>query len=375
MNRTTALVRALRTASLALAAAVGAVALGAATAHGASPGVVISEVYAGGGNAGATYANDYVELFNRGSSTVDLSGWTVQYAPAAGTSWQATALTGSVAPGRHYLVALASAAAVGSTLPSPDATGTTNLAASGGKVALSSGAAALTCGASAGSCSASPLVADFVGYGGAADYEGAAAAAALSNTTALVRSGGGCDDTDSSSADFASAAPAPQSSAAAAAPCGSGSTPPPGGGTAQGATVNVDVQPVLSLSLDQPTLGFGSVAPGSTPSPLAEKVTVVSNDAAGYALTVHRSAFAPADLPLGIAATAPSGGVLGSGISGSTLAGVPVAPAADLLLGTRAAASASGGDPWPTSVGFVSALPAVSAGLHTATITFTVIGR
>ena len=43
-------------------------------ASGASPDLVVSQVYAGGGNSGATYANDFVELFNRGSSTVDLSG-------------------------------------------------------------------------------------------------------------------------------------------------------------------------------------------------------------------------------------------------------------------------------------------------------------
>ena len=49
---------------------------------------------------------------------------------------QATPLSGSIAPGRYYLVQLASTAAVGAPLPAPDATGTTNLAASGGKVAL-----------------------------------------------------------------------------------------------------------------------------------------------------------------------------------------------------------------------------------------------
>ena len=41
-------------------------------------------------NSAAPYTNDYVELFNRGSSAVDLSGWTVQYATAAGTAWTAT---------------------------------------------------------------------------------------------------------------------------------------------------------------------------------------------------------------------------------------------------------------------------------------------
>ena len=86
-------------------------------ASGASPDLVVSQVYAGGGNSGATYANDFVELFNRGSATVDLSGWSLQYATAAGTSWQVTALAGSLAPGHHYLVALASGGTNGAALP------------------------------------------------------------------------------------------------------------------------------------------------------------------------------------------------------------------------------------------------------------------
>ena len=93
-------------------------------ASGASPDLVVSQVYAGGGNSGATFANDFVELFNRSSSSVDLSGWSVQYAPATGTSWQVTTLTGSLAPGHHYLVALASGGANGAgfrpqTRPAP----------------------------------------------------------------------------------------------------------------------------------------------------------------------------------------------------------------------------------------------------------------
>src|SRR5262249_30334385 len=98
--------------------------LAAAGAQGASSDVVVSQVYAGGGNSAASYTNDYVELLNRGSSTVDLSSWSVQYATAAGTTWQPTPLTGSLQPGHFYLVQLASSAAVGSPLPAPDATGT-----------------------------------------------------------------------------------------------------------------------------------------------------------------------------------------------------------------------------------------------------------
>src|ERR1041385_1772971 len=100
--------------------------LAAPAAEAASPDLVISQLYAGGGNSGATYTNDFVELFNRGSAAVDLTGWTIEYATSAGTSWSATALSGNLAPGRHYLAQLASSAAVGSPLPAPDATGTTN---------------------------------------------------------------------------------------------------------------------------------------------------------------------------------------------------------------------------------------------------------
>ena len=124
------------------------------------------------------------------------------------------------------------------------------------------------------------------------------------------------------------------------------------------------MQPVLSLSLERSSLSFGSILSGSTPTPLSERVTVVSNNASGYALTVHRSAFAPADLPLGIAA--PPGG---------SLVSIPIAPArrpADCELDDSRARPA--GDLWPTSVGFTSALPVVGPGHYTATLTFTVIG-
>jgi hypothetical protein len=119
---------------------------------------------------------------------------------------------------------------------------------------------------------------------------------------------------------------------------------------------------VLSIALDHPALSFPPAVPGTTPSPLPENVTVTSNDPSGYTLTVHRTAFTPHDLPLGIG--------LGSG----GLAAVPVAPAADLLLGTESGPSAGGGDAWATSVGFVSPLPVVPAGHYSATLTFTVIG-
>src|SRR5262245_27559671 len=86
-------------------------------AHSASSAMVVGQVFAGGGNANAPYTNDFVELFNGGTTTIDLSTWSIQYATGSGTSWQVTALAGSLPAGGHYLIQLASAAAIGALLP------------------------------------------------------------------------------------------------------------------------------------------------------------------------------------------------------------------------------------------------------------------
>jgi Lamin Tail Domain len=334
--------------------------LAATSARGSGSGsLVVAEVYAAGGNSGAAYANDYAELFNRGASPVAVDGWTLQYASAAGTSWQATALSGTIPAGGRYLVQLASGGTNGAALPAPDATGTSNLAATGGKVALVDDATALSCGASAGSCSTVPGVEDLVGYGGAADYEGSGAAPAGNATNAVARTDA-CTDTDDNAADFATATPDPQNSSAAASACSV--TPPPNSASGS-AGVDVDIQPVLSIALDHPTLSFPAAVPGTTPDPQPENVTVTSNDASGYTLSVHRTAFSPYDLPLGI------------GVGAGELVAVPIAPAPDLSLTTTSGPSGSGGDTVATSVGFVSPLPAVPAGHYTAALTFTVIGK
>lgn len=344
------------------------------TAHASSSGgLVVSQVYAGGGTSGASYTNDFVELFNGGSSAADLTGWSVQYASAASTSWSVTMLTGAIQAGHYYLVQLASSGAVGSTLPTPDATGTTNVASSGAKVALVQGATALACGASAGSCSAVSPIADLVGYGSAADYEGSGAAPALSSTTAAMRAGDGCTDTNVNSADFTAVAPAPRNSATAATIC-SGS-PPASASVSQDAAVDVDIQHVLSITLERPTVSFGAVVAGDVPASVSERVTVVSNNPTGYALAIHRTAFTPADLPLAIAGSAPPGAQIGPALAGGALAGIPIAPVADLTVGTSSAASAGAGDVWQTSLAFSAPIPMLAPGHYSGTLTYTLIGR
>ena len=186
-----------------------------------------------------------------------------------------------------------------------------------------------------------------------------------------MRAGDGCVDTDSSSADFTAAAPTPRTSASTALTCGSAAS----ANATQDATVDLDFQPVLSISLERSALSFGGVIAGETPSPISERVTVVSNDALGYSLTAHRTAFKPSDLPLVVsAAGAPATGQLSSALSGGARVAVPVAPAADLVIGSTTAAAGTSGDVWPLSFAFAP-LPAAAPGHYTASLTFTVIGR
>src|SRR6476659_5621040 len=95
-----------------------------------SGGVVVSQVYGGGGNAGATYKNDFIELYNRGTAAVPVSGWSVQYGAATSTNWTGkTTLTGTIKPGRYYLVQEAAGAGGTTDLPTPNATGSIAMAA------------------------------------------------------------------------------------------------------------------------------------------------------------------------------------------------------------------------------------------------------
>src|ERR1700722_8496616 len=103
----------------------------------AAPGtsVVISQLYGGGGNSGATLTNDFIEIFNPTQRPVSLTGWTVQYASSTGSSWQTTALPSiTLQPGQYTLIEESQGAAGTTSLPAPDATGTIAMSATAGKV-------------------------------------------------------------------------------------------------------------------------------------------------------------------------------------------------------------------------------------------------
>src|SRR5262249_61139305 len=110
----------------------------------------------------------------------------------------------------------------------------------------------------------------------------------------------------------------------------------------------------------------GTAMGAAWPAATSEGLPVSTPTSAGYALTVHRSAFHPADLPLGMTASAPTGGTIGAQLAGGAKAAIPIAPAADLLIGTTSARSATRGDAWATNGSFPSPPPAGPAGRGTA---------
>ena len=205
-----------------------------ATAKPDGSAIVISQVYGGGGNAGATYTNDFIELFNPTTTPQSLSGWSVQYTSAAGTglfganSGLLTELPSvSLAPGQYFLIQESSNAAVGSPLPTPDVTDATPIAmaAGAGKVALVDSTTPLGCNGGSTACTAAQLahVVDLVGYGtgtgGANFFEGSGPAPTISATNSDFRASAGCTDTDSNAADFAAALVAPRNTATASHSC------------------------------------------------------------------------------------------------------------------------------------------------------------
>ena len=188
-----------------LAAAAIACAL-AAPAFAGSPNVRISQVYGGGGNSGAPYGFDYVELFNNSGSPVNVGGWSLQYGSATGTvdlgacTNCLTVLPAgtTIQPCQYYLVQLAGGTSVSTPLPGPGdlvipSASATNMSATSGKLGLVANSSTTPC--------AGAFV-DLVGWGTANCKEGTAAGT-LSNTSGAVRGGAGTTDTDNNSSDFA----------------------------------------------------------------------------------------------------------------------------------------------------------------------------
>jgi hypothetical protein len=245
------------------------IALTVQTPPGTNP-VKISQVYGGGGNSGSTYTNDFIELYNQSTSTVDISSWSIQQTSATTTTaWNITNLcpaNGSciLQPGHYYLVQEAQGTAGTTALPSADITGILNLGAASGKVALVKNTTPIS-----GACPSSNDIADIVGYGGAVPtcFE-TAAVAALTNTTAAVRKGNGCVDTDNNANDFSIIGPIPRNSSAPANVCGGNAGLPSGVGSAIPASVDPAGNLLLTVTVTPattpPSTGLGVVGNLST---------------------------------------------------------------------------------------------------------------
>jgi hypothetical protein len=215
-------------------------------------GILISQVYGAGGNSGAAWRNDFVELFNSGPDAVDLKGWSIQYSPATGSSWQKTDLSGIIQPGRHYLIEEGSGGQSGAQLPIPDIVGTINASASGGKVALLNSTSLIP----GGSSCPGPGTVDLLGYGASANCsEGSPAAAPTSNASSLIRRAGGCQDTNDNKSDFSVSAASPHNSATPALSCTPSSDPLVATGLASPSIVTTGQDLLLTVT----------VGPASTP--------------------------------------------------------------------------------------------------------------
>ncbi len=232
-------------------------------ARAISSSVVISQVYGGGGNSGAIFKNDFIELYNLGATPVDLTGWTVQYASAGATTTFSgkTALTGTIQPGSYYLVQESAGTGGSVSLPTPDVTGSINMSATAGRVALVNNATTLLALCQLDYFPAAAGVIDFVGYGTSVPCP-SGWTPGLSNTLAALRNNDGCTDTGELLADFTVGAPNPRNSATPLHFC-SGPTNPSGVGTANPDTLFTGDFTLLTVA----------VTPGTNPPSSSLNVT------------------------------------------------------------------------------------------------------
>lgn len=205
------------------------------------PNLVISQVYPGGNNGGATYRNDFVELFNRGNTIVDFSvtPYSIQYAGATASFGAANTRTelrsGRMMPGQYFLIQQAGGTTNGVALPLPDAVGNIAMSGTAGKVALVLGVLPVVATACPGDDATPPTnpsgnnIVDFVGYGNGANCFEGAAAAVFSTSTAgsldpdarsVVRTIS-CRDTNNNVLDFINPTtpPVPRNSSTTSTPC------------------------------------------------------------------------------------------------------------------------------------------------------------
>jgi hypothetical protein len=201
-----------------------------------STGLVISQVYTRGGEAGASYQNDFVEIFNRGAEPVDMNNYGLHIALASNPVPTTILIRFAssrgilIQPGKYILIRLKGDGVDGQPLPFPDfdlsglpGPAPLNLTPTSGTVAL------LAPGASFGGCPNAQTtgVVDYVGYGASTCYEGPAGPAPAPSvpTEAIQRELGGCADNNVNAIDFHLGPPLPRNSSTSAGVCAPSSLP------------------------------------------------------------------------------------------------------------------------------------------------------
>jgi len=188
----------------------------------------ISQIYTRGGEAGAIYQSDFIELFNRGNATVDINGWTLNITTFEGSSTSRIGIRFMsstivpIPPGAHLLFQFTTGGSNGQPVNGDIPVPFISLGSTGGQIALTGKDQTLSL-----DCPASPdptgAVVDYVGYGSSTCSEGTPAPAPTT-TKALVRLGGGCTDTNNNLNDFPLADPNPRNSSSPFTLCGSSSS-------------------------------------------------------------------------------------------------------------------------------------------------------
>ncbi len=189
----------------------------AASAYAEPNNIVVSQVYGAGGNNGASYNRDFIELFNRSGEAVNLSGLYVHYHSASGTgSSSIVALPArTLEPGQYFLITLQTGNS-GAAIPDGDLSSTAiAMAAAAGRVSLSTQSTPIAAG------SAHSSMVEIVGFGSANVFE-TAPAPPPSTTTSISRKGAGCIDTDNNAADFTAGTIAPRRMSSPFASCNNG---------------------------------------------------------------------------------------------------------------------------------------------------------
>ena len=188
-------------AAFAIALAAGTVSVVAPTASAATDGsnVVINEVYGGGGNSGAAFNKDFVELYNPTDQPIDVTGWTIEQRSTGDNVGNTHTLTGVVPAKSTFLITSTPGSNGDAITDADDTTAKFNFSGKGAIAVL---------------FDANNTEVDLVGWGSASRAEGEAANGTTTKTS-IQRATLGVD-TDNNAADFTVATPTPS---------GSGQTP------------------------------------------------------------------------------------------------------------------------------------------------------